>query len=62
MSGEKKISLPADTSLTSKNFMLNKDGSVTIKNKELSTYLADKLQASVANKSVDSEYVGVVWG
>lgn len=62
MSDEKKIRLAADTTLTSKNFLLNADGSVTIQNKELSTYLADKLKTSVADKNVDNEYVGVIWG
>lgn len=62
MPEEKKLSLPADTTLTSQNFTLNPDGSVTIKNGELSRYLSDKLNASIADPAKSKEWVGVVWG
>lgn len=62
MSEEKRVKLPADKTLTSENFLLNPDGTVTIKNEDLSSYLRDKINYSVSDTARSSEYVGVIWG
>jgi hypothetical protein len=62
MADEKKVQLPADATLTKDNFLINGDGSVTVKNSDLSKFLAEKLQSSVADQAKKNEYIGVVWG
>lgn len=62
MADQKNSTLPADATLTSNNFSLNSDGTVTIKNSELSKLLQDKLKGAVADPSVNAVNIGITIG
>ena len=62
MADKKDLTLPADATLTSDNFSLNSDGTVTVKNSELSKLLQQKLKGAVDDPNVNAVSVGVVVG
>lgn len=59
---DRTVNLPADTTLTTDNFSVNSDGTVTIKNNELNDLLRRSLEDSVADNQVAAVSVGVTVG
>ena len=58
----KDLQLPADASLIAESFVLNPDGTVTVKNSELNEVLTRKLKDAVADANVNAVNVGITVG